>query len=92
MSGGLPLRKVEARRVRCVILTVNPVKDGDYPRHRCGCHEASRDGRTPLLSCDPFLHQPNISLLLFDSATLRTQGGFENVMQLDLICDMVFRV
>ena len=52
-----------------------------------GCHSGAA-----LLSCDSFLHKPDISLLLFDGVALRPQRGLENVMQLNLIGDTIFSI
>ena len=71
MGGGLSLCEVESRRVRHVILTVDAMEDWEYAGHCGGGHEMGGNGSTVLLPCDPFLHQPDISLLLFGDATLR---------------------
>ena len=92
VSGGSFSCKIEAWWVCCVILTINAVENGEYSGHRGGGHKAGGNGCTALLPCNPFLHQSDISLLLFDGAALRTQRGFEDVMQLDLICNLIFCV
>ena len=75
-----------------MILTINTVEDGEYLRHRGGGHEAGGNGCTALLPCNSFLHQSDVPLLLFDGAALRTQRGFEDVMQFDLVCNSIFCV
>ena len=65
-----------------MIFTVDAVEDGEYMGHCSGSYEVGGDGRAVFLPCDPFLHQSDVSLLLFGGAALRTQGGFEDVVQL----------
>ena len=75
-----------------MILTINAVENGEYLGHCGGGHKVSGNGCTTLLPCNPFLHQSDISLLLFNGAALGTQRGFEDVMQLDLICNSILCV
>jgi hypothetical protein len=75
-----------------VILTVNAVIDGDNARHRSGGYESSGNGGAMLLSGDPFLHQPDVALLLFVSAALGAQGGLQDVMQLNLISNTILHI
>ena len=44
------------------------------------------------LSCDPFFHEPDIPLLLFDGAALRPQQGLKDMVQLDLIGNMILGI
>ena len=73
-----------------MILAINAMDNGEYVRHCGGGYEAGGDGGAVLLPCDPFLHQPDVSFLLFDSVVLRAQRGFEGVMQLNLIHNTIF--
>ena len=75
-----------------MILTINPVIDRDDVRHRSGGYESGGDGSASFLPSDPLFHQPDITLLLFVSATLRAKGGFQNVMQFDLVGNAIFHV
>ena len=75
-----------------MILTIDAVKDREYVRHRGGGYKAGGNSCTALLPCDPFLHQSDVLLLLFNGATLRTQRGLEDVMQLNLVCNSVLCV
>ena len=63
-----------------MILTINTVIDGDNARHRSSGYESSGNGGAAFLSGDSLLHQPDVALLLFVSATLGAKGGFQNVM------------
>ena len=80
VGGGLSPRKIEARGIRRMILAINAVKNGEYPRHSGGSYQTGGDGGSAFLSGDPLLHQPDVLLLLLDSAALRTQRGLENMM------------
>ena len=75
-----------------MILTVNPVIDGDDTGHRGSGHESGGDSGSSFLPSDPLFHQPDIALLLLVSTTLRAKGGFQNVMQFDLVSNAVLRV
>ena len=75
-----------------MILTINTVIDGDDARHCSSGYESSGDGGATFLSSDSLLHQPDVALLLFVSATLGAKGGFQNVMQLDLVSDTILHV
>jgi hypothetical protein len=75
-----------------MILTINPVIDGDDTGHRSSGYESGRDGGASLLSSDPFFHQPDITFLLFIGATLGAEGSFQNVMQFDLVRDAILHV
>ena len=85
MGGGLSLREIEPRRVRHVILAIDAMEYREYMRHCSGSYKAGGDGHTAFLPCDSFLHQSDILLLLFGGMALRAQGGFEDMVQLDLI-------
>ena len=61
-------------------------------RHRSSGYETSADGSTAFLSSDPFFHESGISLLLFDGAMLRAEGGFEDMVQLNLIGNAIFYI
>ena len=80
MSGGSSTTEVEPQGVRGIIPPVNPVKDRDDARHCCGGDEAGCDCGTTLLSCDSFLHQSDIPLLLFGGTTLGPQGSLEDMV------------
>ena len=83
MGGGSSPHEIEAWWVCCVILTINAMENGEYARHCGSGYKAGGNGCTALLPCDPFLHQSDVPLLLFDGVALRTQRGFEDMMQLD---------
>ena len=75
-----------------MVLTINPMIDGDDTRHRGRGYESSGDGSTSFLPSDPFFHQSDVALLLFISVMLRAKGGFQNVMQFDLVSNTILRV
>ena len=92
MSGGSSPTEIEPWWIRRVIFTVDPVKNGDYPRHCGGGDETSHDGSATFLSRDPLFHQPYVAFVLFGSSTLGSQRGLQYMVQLDLIGDTVFSV
>ena len=92
MGGRSSPAEVEPRWIRCIVPTIDPVENGDYPRHRGGGDEMSRDCSATFLSHDPLLHQPYVAFLLFGGSALWPQGGLQYMVQLDLIGDTVFSV
>ena len=72
--------KIESRGVYPAVLTVDAMKDGEYMRHGGGSYEAGGDSGVALLLCNLFLHQPDVSFLLFDGTALGSQRGLEDVM------------
>ena len=77
-----------------MILTIDTMEDGEYTRHSGGSYEAGRNGHAALLPCNPFLHQSDISLLLFGGTALRTERGFKDVVlrvSLSHNCETVIR-
>ena len=75
-----------------MVLTVDTVIDGDDARHRSSGYESSGDGGMTFLSSNSLLHQPDVALLLFISTMLGAKGGFQNMMQLDLVSNTILRV
>ena len=75
-----------------MILTIDAMEDGEDSGHCGGSYKVSRNSCTALLPCDAFLHQPDVSFLLFDGAMLRAQGGFEDMVQLDLIRHAILHI
>ena len=63
-----------------MILTIDTVINGNDMGHGGSGYQSSGDGGASFLPSDPLLHQPDVALLLFISATLGAEGGFQNVM------------
>ena len=75
-----------------MVLTINPVIDGDDTGHCSSGYESGGDGGASFLPSDPLFHQPDVALLLFISVLLRAQGSFQHVMQFDLVSNTILRV
>ena len=73
-----------------MILTIDTVIDGEDTRHRSSGYESSGDSGATLLSGDSLLHQSNVAFLLLIGTTLGAEGGFQDMMQLDLIGNAIF--